>query len=95
MTCADTVNLTVMQVQLDTEKTLLTLKHNRECNLEIKTIPAIETEFNEYRVDIVTFRLHSTLHLESKPARTFTPRRTPNADRRENARSQSDEFYIK
>ena len=52
MTCADTVNLTVMQVQLDTEKTLLTLKHNRECNLEIKTIPAIETEFNEYRVDI-------------------------------------------
>ena len=70
-TCADTVSLTVVQVELDTEKTLLTLRHNRECNLEIKTIPAIETEFNEYRIDIK--RTNSATWYVLGSNRTMTP----------------------
>ncbi len=49
--CTDKIYITVLKVVFDVQKTLLTLKHDRECNLEVKTIP-VDIPLGTYRIDI-------------------------------------------
>ncbi len=49
--CTDHILVTVLRVSIDVQKTLLTLKHDRECNLEVKTTP-VDIAFSTYRIDI-------------------------------------------
>lgn len=49
--CADNILITVLKVGIDVQKILLTLKHDRECNLEVKAIP-IDIPLGTYRIDI-------------------------------------------
>ncbi len=50
--CFDNCLMTVLKVELEASKNLLTLKHDRDCNLEVKTTPATGIAVDEYRIDI-------------------------------------------
>ncbi|NKB24141.1 MAG: hypothetical protein GKR87_07160 [Kiritimatiellae bacterium] len=51
VTAQDAVNATIVKVDLDVEKNLLTLKHDRDCDLEVMVELASVT-VDEYKIEI-------------------------------------------
>ena len=69
--CKDEILATVIRVDLEASKNLLTLKHDRDCNLEVKTTPAAEITVDEYRIDIK--RTNSATWYVLSTNKTMTP----------------------
>ncbi|HPF98822.1 MAG TPA: hypothetical protein PLE77_02055 [Kiritimatiellia bacterium] len=63
--------VTVLSVDLEASQNLLTLKHDRDCNLEVKTTPATGTTVDEYRIDIK--RTNSATWYVLSTNKTMTP----------------------
>jgi hypothetical protein len=68
---AATATVVVLKVDLEASKNLLTLKHDRDCNLEVKTTPATGITVDEYRIDIK--RTNSATWYVLSTNKTMTP----------------------
>ena len=62
--------VTVLRIIIDVQKTLLTLKHDRECNLEVKAIPT-DIPLNTYKIEIK--RTNSTSWYELSANKLMNP----------------------
>ena len=69
--CVDIIRATVYQVDLEASKSQLILKHDRDCNLEVKTTPATGITAEEYRIDIK--RTNSTTWYVLSTNKMMTP----------------------
>ena len=66
----DEVNLSVIKVDLEASKNVLTLKHDRECNLEVKTVP-VDISADQYKIEIK--RTNSATWYTLSTNKTMTP----------------------
>jgi len=69
--CSASSTGVVLKVELEASKNLLTLKHDRDCNLEVKTTPATGITVDEYRIDIK--RTNSATWYVLSTNKTMTP----------------------
>ena len=60
----------VLKVELEASKNALTLKHDRECNLEVKTVP-VDISADQYKIEIK--RTNSATWYTLSTNKTMTP----------------------